>query len=267
MLNIGFLTLLPVYVVFAPWERIVPHLPRGLLRSADRLASLKGVFALLILFLPLYLVEDRVSVDTAANAFSHLGIAFESFGSLDYNWFLSVTLHSLAALIALTLAGLPQPLPGRSAPIPGTAAKRVVFFDGVCNLCNGFVDFLIQRDRERGLMFASLQSQPGQAVSRAVPAAVPDTYYSVFLLDTDGQIYERSDAILKTLESLGGKYRLVRVLWLVPRPLRDIVYRAVSRWRYHIFGMRQSCRIPTAQERATFVPDFDTYSERAIFRA
>jgi predicted DCC family thiol-disulfide oxidoreductase YuxK len=267
MLNIGFLTLLPVYVVFAPWERIVPRLPHGLLRAVDRLASPRGLMALLVLFLPLYLLADGVSVDTAANAFSHLGIAFETVGSFDYNWFLSVTLHPLAALIALILAGLSLPLPGRVDPIPGTGGKRVVFFDGACNLCNGFVDFLIQRDRERGLMFASLQSQPGQVISRAVPAAVPDDYYSVFLLDGDGQIYERSDAILKTLESLGGKYRLFWVLWLVPRPVRDVVYRGVSRWRYRMFGTRQSCRLPTAQERATFVPDFDTYSERAIFRA
>jgi predicted DCC family thiol-disulfide oxidoreductase YuxK len=255
MLNIAFLTLIPVYVVLAPWERIVPRLPRGLMRAADRLASLKGLVVLLVLFLPLYALEDRVSVDTAANAFSHLGIAFANLG-FDFNWFLSVTLFPIAAVIALIIAGLPVPLPGRVDPIPGTAGKRVVFFDGVCNLCNGYIDFLIQRDRARGLMFASLQSEAGQAVIRAVPAAaVPDTYYSVFLLDTDGRIYERSDAIMKSLLSLGGMYRLLGVLWLVPRLLRDVVYRGVSRWRYRIFGTRQSCRLPTAEERAMFVPD------------
>ena len=126
----------------------------------------------------------------------------------------------------------------------------------MCNLCNGYVDFLIQRDRARGLMFASLQSEAGQVVTRAVPAAaVPNTYFSVFLLDTDGQIYQRSDAILKTLVSLGGMYRMLGVLWLVPRLLRDVVYRGVSRWRYRIFGTRQSCRLPTLEERTMFVPD------------
>ncbi len=255
MLNIAFLTLIPVYVVLAPWERIVPRLPRGILRVADRLASLKGLIVLLVLFLPLYVLADRVSVDTAANAFSHLGIAFEFLGS-DFSWFLSATLFPIAAVIALILAGLPVPLPGRSDPIPGTGGKRVVFFDGVCNLCNGYVDFLIQRDRARRLMFASLQSEAGQVVTRAVPAAaVPETYYSVFLLDVDGQIYQRSDAILKTLVSLGGLYRMLGVLWLVPRLLRDVVYRAISRGRYRIFGTRQSCRLPTQEERAMFVPD------------
>jgi predicted DCC family thiol-disulfide oxidoreductase YuxK len=138
--------------------------------------------------------------------------------------------------------------------IPGTSGKRIVFFDGVCNLCNGYIDFLIQRDHGRSLMFASLQSPAGLAVIRAVPAAAaPDTYYSVFLLDTDGQIYERSDAVLKTLVSLGGIYRLLGIFWLVPRPLRDLLYRLVSRGRYRIFGVRQSCRLPTPQERALFV--------------
>jgi predicted DCC family thiol-disulfide oxidoreductase YuxK len=256
MLNIGFITIFPLYVVFAPWERIVPRLPARVGRAADRLASVKGLIVLLVLFLPLYLFEDRVSVNTAANAFSHLGIAFEYFSSLDYNWFLTLLFHPIAAVVALILAGMAVPLTGRADPIPGTAGKRVVFFDGVCNVCNGYVDFLIKRDHARGLMFASLQSEAGQVVTQAVPAAaVRDTYYSVFLLDTDGQIYERSDAILKTTESLGGMYRLVGIFWLVPRLLRDVIYRGVSRWRYRIFGKRDSCRLPTAEERAMFVTD------------
>ena len=255
MLNIGFLTLLPVYVVFAPWERIVPRLPSGVLRTSDRLASSAGLVSLFVLFLPLYLLEDRVSVDTAVGAFSHLGIAFEFLG-FDYNWFLSVTLHVLAAVIALILAGMPRALAARPASIAGTGGRRVVFFDGICNLCNGYVDFLIRRDRTRSLMFASLQSQAGEEVSRAAPtAARADAYYSVFLLDTDGQIYERSDAILKASASLGGMYRALVALWLVPRPIRDVVYRGVARWRFRMFGTRQSCRIPTPQERAMFLLD------------
>jgi predicted DCC family thiol-disulfide oxidoreductase YuxK len=255
MLNIGFLTLLPVYVVFVPWERVVPQLPRAVFRMSDQLASSAGLAALLVVFLPLYLLEDRVSVDTAVGAFSHLGIAFELVG-LDYNWFLSVTLHVIAAVVALILAGMPRALAARSPSIAGTGGTRVVFFDGVCNLCNGYVDFLIRRDRTRSLMFASLQSQAGGVVSRAAPAtADADSYYSVFLLDNDGQIYERSDAILKASASLGGMYRALAAFWLVPRPIRDVVYRGVARWRFRIFGTRQSCRIPTPQERAMFLLD------------
>ena len=105
-------------------------------------------------------------------------------------------------------------------------------------------------------MFASLQSDAGRVITQAVPAAVArDSYYTVFLLDTDGQIYERSDAILKTLVSLGGMYRLLGIFWLVPRLLRDVIYRIVSRWRYRIFGKRDSCRLPTPEERAMFVTD------------
>ena len=255
MLNISFLTLLPVYAVFAPWERITPHLSTRVFRAADRLASTQGLLTLLVAFLPLYLLSGRVSVDTAANAFSHAGIASQFLG-LDYNWFLSVTLHVLAAAVALMLAGMPRPLQGRVDALHGATGKRVVFFDGVCNLCNGYVDFLVRRDQARELMFASLQSDAGAVVSQSAPEARPaGTYYTIFLLEADGQIYERSDAILKTLISLGGVYRALGILWLVPRALRDLAYRTVSRWRYVIFGTRQSCRLPTPQERAQFIPD------------
>jgi len=255
MLNISFLTLLPVYVVFAPWERIIPRLPRSVLAVCRALASPTGLLTLLALFLPLYLLEDRVPVDTAVAAFSHLGIASQLLG-LDYNWFLAVTLHVAAAIVALILAGMAQPLAARSDLPAGTGGKRIVFFDGVCNLCNGYVDFLIQRDNARELMYASLQSRAGETVSRAASATPPaDSYYSVFLLDNDGAIYERSDAILKTSASLGGIYRALGVFWLVPRPIRDVVYATVARWRFRIFGTRQSCRIPTAQERAMFLQD------------
>jgi predicted DCC family thiol-disulfide oxidoreductase YuxK len=80
-------------------------------------------------------------------------------------------------------------------------------------------------------------------------------YYSVFLIDEKGRIYERSDAILTTLVSLGGPNELFRLLWLVPRPIRDLAYRFVARWRYRIFGTKTSCRIPTPEERAMFLVD------------
>jgi len=263
MLNIGFITIFPVYVIFAPWERILPRLPRGLLRAVDSMTSVKGLVTALVLFLPLYLFEDSVSINTAANSFSHLGIAFDRLGSLDYGWLLGLTLHPAAVLVALVLAGMPQPLEGRTEPAYQTGGKQVVFFDGVCNLCNSFVDFLIRRDRTRHLMFASLQSEAGRAVTGAAPAAaVPDSFYTMFLLDTDGRIYARSDAILKSVTSLGGIYRLLGVFWLVPRPLRDIAYRTIARLRYRIFGMRQSCRVPTAEERAMFLPDLPTPAQR-----
>ncbi|HJP84986.1 MAG TPA: DCC1-like thiol-disulfide oxidoreductase family protein [Gemmatimonadaceae bacterium] len=257
MLNIGFITILPVYVIFAPWERIVPRLPRGLLRAVDRLTSVKGMVAVLALFLPLYFFEDSVSINTAANAFSHLGIAFDRIGVLDYNWVLGLILHPLAAVVALILAGMPRALAQRAAPMQGTAGNPVVLFDGVCNLCNAYVDFLIRRDRRHRLMFASLQSEAGKLVTQAAPdAAVPDTFYTMFLLDSDGLIYGRSDAILKSVTLLGGWYRILELLWLFPRPLRDIGYRAIARLRYRLFGTRQSCRVPTPQERAMFLVDF-----------
>ena len=126
--------------------------------------------------------------------------------------------------------------------------KRVVLFDGVCNLCNGYVSFLLPRSDDT-LMFAALQSEEGVAVRSELgedPGTEPD---SILLIDTDGRVYERSDAVLEVVSSLGGIYRAAAAFRVVPRVLRDAVYRVVARWRYSVFGRREVCRVPTPAER------------------
>ena len=247
MLNIGFLTLLPVFLVLAPWERLLPHLPGRLTNGLDRVASWPGMAVLFVFFLPLYFLIGQVPVDTA---FSHLGILAWLAG-LDYEWGLTLTIFPTAVIVALALSGLPV---GRQGPsdLP-TDKGKIVFFDGACNLCIGLIDRLVRRG-EQGLRFASLQSELGNNVNQAIlrPRADND-YQSVLLVDVDGKIYERSDAILKLLIPLGGVYRLLGCLWLVPRPIRDLSYRIVSFFRYRIFGKRETCRVPTAEERELFL--------------
>ena len=126
----------------------------------------------------------------------------------------------------------------------------VVFFDGECNLCNGFVDFVIRRDTKGRFRFSPLQGEAARLYSGQFDVADLST---VGLVDDDG-VHTHSNAVLRVLVGLGGGYRLLGLLaFVVPRSLRDYVYRFVARHRYGWFGKRDSCRIPTAEEQTRFL--------------
>jgi len=127
----------------------------------------------------------------------------------------------------------------------------IVFFDGVCHLCNRAVDFLLRADRRGVLRFASIQGETARAV--LPPLAGQPEGWAMFYADETG-VYQASDAALRICGRLGGAWALLRVLVLVPRPLRDALYRFVARNRYRWFGRRDTCRLPAAEERARFLP-------------
>jgi predicted DCC family thiol-disulfide oxidoreductase YuxK len=131
--------------------------------------------------------------------------------------------------------------------------EPVILFDGVCNLCNGFVQFVIDRDPSARFRFASLQSKAGAALAAAPVGggALPD---SVVLVE-DGRVYTESAAALRVLSRLGFPWNLTSALVVVPRPLRDAVYRWVARNRYRWFGRRDVCMVPTPALRARFLDD------------
>jgi len=125
----------------------------------------------------------------------------------------------------------------------------VIYFDGVCGLCNRFVDFVLARDHGRRFRFAPLQGTT--AAGRFGPADAVDP--TTILFEEDGAVYERSTAALRIVGGLGGGWRFVAVFGLVPRPIRDVVYDWIARNRYAWFGKRDTCRLPTAEERAVFL--------------
>ncbi|HEY8280461.1 MAG TPA: DCC1-like thiol-disulfide oxidoreductase family protein [Bdellovibrionota bacterium] len=127
--------------------------------------------------------------------------------------------------------------------------KQVVFFDGVCNLCNGFVDFLMKRDRARKFQVASLQ---GATAKKLLPGEMVKDLHTMALW-REGEILKRSDAVLATVSQLGGLWFLARLGWLVPRFLRDAVYGFVVKRRYDWWGKRNTCRLPTKEEREQFL--------------
>ncbi|WP_415063822.1 thiol-disulfide oxidoreductase DCC family protein [Bdellovibrio sp.] len=128
--------------------------------------------------------------------------------------------------------------------------RNVVFFDGVCHLCNGFVDAVISRDKSHVFLFAPLQGTTAAQLLSNEDRTKLDTviYFEA------GKTYYRSAAILKVLSRLGGGYKLFAAATLIPAPLRDVFYNFVAKNRYSWFGKRDLCRLPTPEERSYLLP-------------
>lgn len=130
------------------------------------------------------------------------------------------------------------------------AVHPVLFFDGVCGLCDATVHWLLDQDSRGVLRFAPLQGETAAAV---LPPSDSQDLRSVVLVDEAG-VHRRSAAAIRTLRHLGGKYRtLAGALWLVPRPLRDTGYKAISKVRYRLFGKKELCRLPRPGENERFL--------------
>lgn len=126
-----------------------------------------------------------------------------------------------------------------------------VLFDGVCNLCNGTVQFVIKRDRAGIFRFASLQSDYAQTLLRQ--ANLPtDQLYSVIVIE-DGIAYQKSDAALRIARHLSGIWRWLYILRVVPKFIRDGLYNFIATNRYRFFGKQDHCMIPTPELKARFV--------------
>ncbi|MBC3538253.1 thiol-disulfide oxidoreductase DCC family protein [Rufibacter sediminis] len=126
-----------------------------------------------------------------------------------------------------------------------------ILFDGVCNLCNGFVQFVINNDPESYFRFASLQSEVGQQVLKT--HGLPTEQFKSVLLLENGQLYTRSSAALRIVRRLSGGWSWLYALVIVPKFLRDPLYDWVSRNRYRWFGQQESCMLPTPALRARFL--------------
>lgn len=132
----------------------------------------------------------------------------------------------------------------------------IILFDGVCNLCNGVVQFILRHDKAGRFKFAALQSDTGQRILRQ--HGLPPEGVNSFLLLENGRLFSRSTAALRLARRLGGFYSLAYLLMLVPQPLRDFVYKMVATNRYRFFGQRESCAIPTPDRKERFLDNSDT---------
>lgn len=130
--------------------------------------------------------------------------------------------------------------------------KKIILFDGVCNLCNGAVQFIIKRDFNDVFRFAALQSEIGQklAQERGIDTTAVD---SIILIDPGVAYYTKSDAALEIGQNLKGYGTLSTVFQWFPSAFRNIVYDFVARNRYRWYGKKEACMIPTPELKAKFL--------------
>jgi predicted DCC family thiol-disulfide oxidoreductase YuxK len=127
----------------------------------------------------------------------------------------------------------------------------IVYYDGLCGLCDRFVQFVLRRDRAARYRFAPLQGSTAQG---RVPATLDPRASETVILEEEDRFRVRSDAALAILSGLGGAWRLTALLRVIPRPVRDAVYDVVARNRHRWFGRRAECRVPQPHERDRFLP-------------
>jgi predicted DCC family thiol-disulfide oxidoreductase YuxK len=129
--------------------------------------------------------------------------------------------------------------------------KSIVFFDGVCNLCNSSVQIILKYDKKQYFYFASLQSDVAKEVLLQFPKEII-AMDSIILWDK-GTIYTESNAVLKIAHHLGGFWYLTQLMWIFPPFIRNRVYRFIARNRYSWFGKRDQCMIPDENLTSRFL--------------
>lgn len=128
---------------------------------------------------------------------------------------------------------------------------RILLFDGVCNLCNGIVQFTIKRDPHAKFKFASLQSESGQILLQQF--GLPTNDFNSFVYIKGDNYFLKSSAGLHVLKDLGGPWKLLYAFIVVPKPIRDFVYNIIAKMRYKVFGKQETCMIPTSDLKQRFL--------------
>ncbi len=124
----------------------------------------------------------------------------------------------------------------------------IVFFDGVCGLCNAFVDFLLRHDRGKVLFFSPLQ---GRTIRNTKAVAYIGEATLVFI--KGDKVFIRSKAAIESVAAMGGAWVLCKGLLIIPGFIRDAVYKTIAKYRYKLFGKKDTCRVPVLEEQSRFL--------------
>ncbi|MDG2247256.1 MAG: DCC1-like thiol-disulfide oxidoreductase family protein [Flavobacteriales bacterium] len=195
-----------------------------------------AILAMEALFLPLALLKRT-------RPFAWLGMVLMHFGIIAIVDFADLTVGMLMIhVFTFDSRWMKSALTRRKA---NPAAQRIVFFDGVCSICNSTVDFLMNEDEEGVLKFASLQGETAKQHAEVPQEETPGS----IIYFREGTIHSKSSAVLLILKDLGGLWRVLSFLRIIPKPIRNAVYDLIARNRYKWFGKKETCRMPTAEER------------------
>lgn len=127
----------------------------------------------------------------------------------------------------------------------------VILFDGVCNLCNSSVNFVIERDKKDKFRFAALQSEEGKQM--LLEQGEDSEYLDSIVLVKNGKVYSKSTAALHIAKNLSGLWPVLSVFLIIPKFIRDFFYDIIAKNRYKWFGKKNECRIPTPELAAKFL--------------
>ena len=159
----------------------------------------------------------------------------------------------LASAIILLIACAGYYIPTTLQPPP--SSTNLLFFDGVCNLCDGFVNFVADTDSENRVQFGALQRHKELLVNRGAGryAEGGEEELSTLVFIQGSTVYVRSEAALRVMALLDQPWSAVSIFILLPRPLRDLGYKLVAEYRYVVFGKSETCRMPTERFSARFI--------------
>lgn len=128
---------------------------------------------------------------------------------------------------------------------------RIILFDGVCNFCNFWVNFIIDRDKNNKFKFAALQSEAGQNLLQKFKLSTTD--FDTFIFIEGEKYYMKSSAALRIARHLNFPFNVLYYFIFVPKFIRDYIYSLVANNRYKFFGKRDVCRVPTEEEKEKFL--------------
>ena len=130
--------------------------------------------------------------------------------------------------------------------------KKIILFDGVCNLCNSAVQFVIQHDKNDVFRFVALQSELGQEILKHI-GINPSNIDSIILYEPGIAYYYKSDAAIQIAKNLGGFFHFGTIFRIIPTGIRNQLYDYVAKNRYKWYGKKESCMIPTPELKAKFL--------------
>jgi len=130
--------------------------------------------------------------------------------------------------------------------------KKVILFDGICNLCNDSVLKVIKNDKKNTFLFTALQSEKGQKIINNLN--IDTSKIDSIILYEPGVSYDvKSTAAIKIMNDFGGFWKITQIFWIIPEGIRNIVYDFIAKNRYKWFGKKESCMIPTPELKAKFL--------------